>query len=692
MSKHIARDSTLWNRFVYGDSRYIHYLKSDISSEKLFYQKKPELPMRKLLTILLFTLTAVLCFNGISKRNSPFHGYTNGGYQERSGLFASRPGTSISAIGEQNGPHEIIEVSFPFVPSKRYGQSLHQELLVNDTFDSWGNPFSGQYLPPKGVNFNRVVLTLHVNITEIQYDRLAHFFIGGAEVWRTSTIEPNGGEVYSVFKKDLSSYLALFKEENQILFQLDNTVTDSLKGKPHVQLYADFYKEPENNAELFEQVLVNHTYTDERYKIFDIRKPADHVYPLIKQKDKKTPPTENLPGSNITVSLPRIPQNTTRLKLSVFTSGNGDEEFWYTNVLDKYTDLFQKSGTTLPGHGPLRVLNVYFNGQKIAAQTQQPFIFTGGISPSFWNPVVAVSTFDLSSIDLDITGLLPSLWNSDTQKLSIEVSNGIDEFQGLHSGIGDNWITAAHLLTYENADVILASGRISHIGHHTKGDVVAYAIRGGSSLSQVIDGVFKAELTSDLAFQLKNGKSLNTTVSSFTEAKISNVQHYGNSGKNSQIVHDGKSSKSFLLLENGDENSEIHRTNVSFNYPVVLNQNSKPISDGQNNNIQIVYSKTSKLDIDGHSVMAEAIVQNGTSIFYERKSGNSGTADLDTKYKIQVLGPKLEYIYQRKVKGSNGQITSDEHNFIPNVSSWSEIEEEIAQISKTNSTTSLASA
>lgn len=693
MSKHLARDSSLWNRLIYGDSRYQLPVGNLSKSKTESPAKSPEsIPkshnlvnsiMKKSLAAFVLLLSVALCLNYIGNRDFHLKGFGVNGVNRRPGLFSPDNRVLISATDHGSSDHEIIEVSYPFVPNSRYGKPVHHELLINATFDSWGNPAYVQYQPPKNVTFNRVVLTLHTNVSHVQYDRLAHFFIGGAEVWRTSTIEPSGGTVYSVFSKDLSGYLSLFSEPNDLLFQLDNTVTPDLQGKPHIELYADFYNES-NETALFGQVPVSDGSTDDRYSIFDIRRPADHAYALIKESDKKTPPTENLPSANITVSLPQVPRNTTRLKLAVMTSGNGDEEFWYTNVLDKYTEVFKSSGNTFLGHGPLRILNVYLNGQKIAAQTQQPFIFTGGISPSLWDPVVSSHAFDLSSIDIDVSGLLPLLWESGHHKLTFDVSNAVDEFESQSSGIGSDWITAVNLLTFENSQVAQASGKISHIGQRTRGNTFGVAPPHTGTLHQVVNGILEAELTSELVFELKNGNSLNTTVSSFTKGEISNVQQYTNSGSNNKIVHVGHSAKSFLLLDNSD-NSEIHRTNIS-RYPLVLLQKVTSVSGGSDNEIDIVYLRSTTLDINKSRVMAEISTQNGTSVFHQRNTGNYGTGSLDTKYKIQVSGPLLEYEYTRLVKGVNGEITHDDDHFEPSVSDWSAIDREIAQVSNTNST------
>lgn len=81
-------------------------------------------------------------------------------------------------------------------------------------------------------------------------------------------------------------------------------------------------------------------------------------------------PVQYLSSKRLTVKLPKVAKNTTRLQLSVFTSGNAAEEFWYSNVLDKFKDIFEEEGNEFIGKGPLRIVNVYFNGEKLLLKHQ----------------------------------------------------------------------------------------------------------------------------------------------------------------------------------------------------------------------------------------------------------------------------------------------------------------------------------
>ena len=139
---------------------------------------------------------------------------------------------------------EIISVTNPFVPNPRYGKPVYSAKLLHHKFgNSWGKPAVVNFTVPSDISFEAVVLTLHTEVDGVQFDRLANLFVDGVQVWRTSTIEPGGRTTFSDFKKDISKYSKLFKKDNvQILFQLDNLLTDKLTGVFDITLSVDFYE------------------------------------------------------------------------------------------------------------------------------------------------------------------------------------------------------------------------------------------------------------------------------------------------------------------------------------------------------------------------------------------------------------------------------------------------------------------
>lgn len=629
MSKHLAQDSCVWNMMFYGKPRkpvapldmeedVVPYMDEKLQQE---FHKSSGVSRKgvRMLKITLFFSIFVLM---MLKKMSDF----------KSTSLVSDPRLQTLALNEG------IQVSYPYIPKPSYGKPVYSSVLVDHVFgNSWGAPSTSYFTAPKNVTFNRVVLTLNTSVDHVQYDRLAHLFVGGAEIWRTSTIEPGGHLRTSSFKKDVTSYFPLFQQKTEILFQLDNIVNEGLKGEFHIVLSADFYYEHDLEEEV------------SSHKHFSMRKAASKVYPLV---HGKYPPVASLPQDNFLVRLPQVSKNTTRLRLSVFTSGNGNEEFWYTNIVDSYVDSFKGK---VFGHGPLRYVNVYFNGVKVASQVPQPVIFTGGISPSLWNPLVSIDAFDLKSIDLDLSVLLPALWESADNYLTIEVVSSVE---AASSNIGLDWITSANILTYENSAVLDASGVVGLPTEDSKHSNIVLSPPSTGFLSQILSGSLLIQVESLLNFTLESGEILQSKIGLNTTGSTSHVGLYRDFGNNQKIVQVGQNTKS-LWFEDVTNQTAPHELTTSVVYPLVLSLEETDNPGDIVYDASLVTLKHTEVKADGVKALKIKTYQNGSSIFHVSPNGNHGTGALRSGYNLTMHEPFGEFKYRRVVDAENGEITRD---------------------------------
>lgn len=708
MSRDLAYELSIWNMIIHGKARQAIPTKKNSNSEKgtdnssLFgkdaqtylvkvandmykgenpviqHKKYTSKHLRRIKNIGCIGLLTFVIVHICQIINDKAYLYTN-----------SNNVLGVSPIHKTTS-NEGFEVTYPYTPHPYYGKPVHSTLLLNDTFGhSWGHPSLTKFSPPKDIKFNKIVLTLNTSVDHVQYDRLAHLYVGGAEVWRTSTIEPSGRRRFSSFKKDVSTYLKLFEQDTDVLFQLDNVVTDRLKGIFDIQLYADFFYVDKSSLVsefMNEDTLPQHN-EKEDYKIFSILKPADGIYPLVERSDPSKPPLKSLPNDKFKVILPKVSTNTTRLRLSIFTSGNGNEEFWYTNVLDKFTDSFKDHD--LLGHGPSRFVNVYFNGKKIASEVPQHTIFTGGISPALWNPVVSLNAFDLKSIDIDLTTLLPLLWHSNSSlleeqsnELAIDISNGSGDTYGTESSIGLNWLTSANLLTYENGDVADASGTIDNILHNSTAFSIGIAPPFSGFLQQTVVNALVNSISSNLNFRLKNGKTLHTNVLLNTTSLIANVQEYTDFGETQSVAHAGINTKLFNI-ENSVDNSSIHTLNTSYVYPLALNVREEKLGQELLLNVTLDTGKYTVVELNGVEALRIGKEQKGLSEFFVNPNGNHGTGKLKTEYNLTMSEPLGNLIYKRVNEAENGTVLRDE-DFVSHGDSFEFESDPIYQLGATN--------
>lgn len=302
------------------------------------------------------------------------------------------------------------------IPLPNYGSLCASQLLVNQSFaNSYNHPVTLDYSPPAECGeFTHVTAELHLTINDYQYDRLMHLVKDGVEVWRPSTPEPVGHKVYSELEKDLSRFTNLFKIPGQVEFSLANIVSSQNDGVYQAELVLNFYND-----------LFSDTGISDTNWFYDSDTPATNFYPVVA---KEVQIYED-PASG---QVPQLNKNTTRAVLNVFASGNSNEEFWYAG--DFSTD------------GPTRLVEVFVNGELAGAIDPFPVVYTGGISPGLWQPLMGLKSSDVPSYIVDVTPFLPIFWENSETTIEVAVGNG---YSKAPQSILSNWIIDASLLTWE---------------------------------------------------------------------------------------------------------------------------------------------------------------------------------------------------------------------------------------------------
>ncbi|CAJ1443374.1 unnamed protein product [Effrenium voratum] len=105
----------------------------------------------------------------------------------------------------------------------------------------------------------------------------------------------------------------------------------------------------------------------------------------------------------------------TRIRLDLFASGHGCEEFWYTNV----------PGTDAPpgvcAGGSYREILVYVDGMLAGACFPFPVIYSGGINPLLWRPLAGIVSFDIPPYEFDLTPFAGLLTDGATHNITVQV-------------------------------------------------------------------------------------------------------------------------------------------------------------------------------------------------------------------------------------------------------------------------------
>lgn len=273
-----------------------------------------------------------------------------------------------------------------------------------------------------------------------QFDRLGVVFFNDTEIFRTSTAEPTSTGIEWTYLKDMSNYLSLFKYPQTLIFDLGNIVNDVYTAPFNVTLTAAFLTENVGP------------------------KAADVILPVSAMKGSTGASSVfNLPDDNATTSL-SVPRNAQKAIFSIASAGQSAEEFWWSNVLSSDTDTFPTTGT-LYGYSPFREVQLFIDGMLAGVAWPFPVIFTGGIVPGFWRPVVGIDAFDLREDEIDVSPFLPLLCDGHAHTFEIRVAGIDDDGQGngvLTETVGSYWVVTGKLFLWlDNSTSTTTGGALS---------------------------------------------------------------------------------------------------------------------------------------------------------------------------------------------------------------------------------------
>ena len=287
---------------------------------------------------------------------------------------------------------------------------------------------AGTYDPPP-CHFDSVTFNLTVLSRGKQFDRLALMYFGDTEIFRTSTAEPTLDGIRWTYVKDMSSYLALFKTSQKIIFDLGNLIDQTYTAPFNVTLTASFFDAARDSST------------------------ADSILPISARRASSNMPSAfSLPGDNATDSIV-LPRNVRRAVASLSACGQADEEFWFGNVLSSDTSTFPTAGETLLGYSPFREVQLLIDGHLAGVSWPFPVIFTGGVVPGLWRPIVGIDAFDLREHEIDITPWLPLLCDGSSagHAFEIRVVGIADDGQGhgqLSTHVGNSWVVTGKIFLW----------------------------------------------------------------------------------------------------------------------------------------------------------------------------------------------------------------------------------------------------
>lgn len=274
---------------------------------------------------------------------------------------------------------------------------------------SYGTPWTTTFAAPTQCGPEYSVLYLKWSAAcplGVQFDRIAAVWINGVELLRTSTEEPDrtAGVTWEV-AKDVSAYANVVKRGGSVVVALDNVIEGRYNSSFTITLAAEFYKPKAVAASAFKRAETK----------------PDVVVPVCKSTTSYGWFTVEPSSAGANYKLVTVPMNTEELYLEVFLSHHQCDEFYYANPPDAYA---QPLGWC--GGGPFREVQVLVDGDLVGVVWPFPLLFTGGLNPYLWRPIVAIGAFNAPTYVLNLTPFLGKFLDDQAHNVTFAVDYGVD--------------------------------------------------------------------------------------------------------------------------------------------------------------------------------------------------------------------------------------------------------------------------
>jgi hypothetical protein len=479
-------------------------------------------------------------------------------------------------------------------------------------------------------------------------------YFNDTEVWRTSTAEPTANGIRWEYIKDMTEYMYFWNSPQKLIFDLGNLIDDTYTGPFNTTLNVSFFNDEESVE------------------------PASLIIPISARNGAESAASVfMLPGDNATNTI-SFPRNVNRVMFSVSACGQAAEEFWWSNVLQSDTNAFEPVAGTLYGYSPFREVQVLIDGQLAGVQWPFPVIFTGGVVPGLWRPIVGIDAFDLREHEIDITPWLPILCDGKEHTFEIKVAGIIDD--GKNSGIltetvGSSWYVTGKIFVWLDKDPnSITTGRTPTVL------LPAPVINLSRSLTQNSSG---ANETLTYTTDVKRTLSISSLLTTQSGTRLVSWT------QNLAVTNYGKYTDFGAVQQNNHTTTGLDQSTggtyykSSYSYPLYANTTYLVQRSG-NFTIDATVFRGLDLDISGTSVFPSGLqpfsqiprssvltsgfsgtslstTQNGTAHYFASPSAgiSSGYGSTGQEFRFGGVGGSAAELYYRSVEAVNQTITRD---------------------------------
>ncbi|KAI1121693.1 peptide N-acetyl-beta-D-glucosaminyl asparaginase amidase A-domain-containing protein [Nemania abortiva] len=537
-------------------------------------------------------------------------------------------------------------------------------LMVHTFANSYGFPYVGNYTPPK-CDFDHVVINFTTVVQGRQFDRTGVMYLGDAEVWRTSTAEPTSYGIRWEWLKDMTAFTALWKQPQTLIFDLENIVDSTYTGLLNTTLTATFFKAPAAKT---------------KPKGVSAFPPADLIIPISQRLGAAGKPSQFVyPGQPANYTVADFPRNANRAVFTVDVKGQGNEEFWWSNVPQSAALAFQDTYGEYPGYSPFREVQVLVDGHLAGVYWPFPVIYTGGIVPQLNRPIVGVQAFDIAEHEIDVSPFLPLLCDGKAHTFAIKIVGLVDDGASsaqLSTTTDDEWYVTGKVFVWLDDAGSVTTGTVDTL--YTAPPTIALsqhltqnATGTNESISYNLAVTRNIAITSYVKTQKAKGTVKWTQALSYSN--IGGVSAYGNNNLNTFSISGADAAT-------GPSTSYA----TSYAFPLFANSTATVLPEG-NLTLWAQVDQGFRAEVRGDAVfptglegfVAVGLVpaadnvqgaatqtwRNGTAMYYRPgdNSYSTGYGQTDQVFSFGGISPagRVSELYYRNVSAFNDTITAD---------------------------------
>jgi Peptide N-acetyl-beta-D-glucosaminyl asparaginase amidase A len=380
-------------------------------------------------------------------------------------------------------------------------------LFMNMEFANYNvNSFS--YAPPSNCPgpWAKVVFTADFTVTAgTQYDRTGMFLIGSSPIYFGTTAEPatNFSPSWHV-EKDVTDYTVLLESAQPGAANLGNFVGVSGGINYDGIIYA--------NAAL------------EFYPLAKGQTPPvvpDLIVPV--PAGANGPTMLSSTSSELTQSF-TLPPNTVRMYLDVYAQSQSDDEFWWFCVPNDVATELDSCGNTA-----FRETEISLDGEPAGVAPVYPWIYTGGVDPNLWVPIVGVQTLDLKPYRVDLTPFAAVVNDNNSHTVGMSVFNADSGFSAIatlfvYEDHGSATVTGAltrHTLSAAPTPSVVENLNVDTNGN-IRGDIVVKSARTYTNSGYVNTSHGRVTTTLSQEVNFNNTQTFNITGTQY----LQNVSQY----------------------------------------------------------------------------------------------------------------------------------------------------------------------